>query len=297
MKKLGKIRQNKEHLPGITIPDSIRIEYNIANTLALSDIIVLAIISQKTRLIIKKFAPFFPKSAIFVNVSKGIERKSLKTLSQVFKEEVPKLIRNYCVLSGPSHAEEVIKNVPTAVVVASKSRKIAKTIQNLFITRNFRVYTSNDVVGVELGSALKNVIAVAAGIVDGIGLGSNTKAALITRGLAEITRFAKAKGGKIITITGLSGLGDLIVTCNSKYSRNRFVGEQIGKGSKLIDILNSRKDFVEGIPTTKAVYLLSKKSNISMPITEQIYNVIFKEKSPILAIKDLMTRAGKAENT
>jgi glycerol-3-phosphate dehydrogenase (NAD(P)+) len=202
---------------------------------------------------------------------------------------------NYAVLTGPSHAEEVARKMPTTVVSSSENNDNTRLIQNVFSTNNFRIYSSNDVVGCEIGGSLKNIIAIAAGIIDGLELGDNTKAALITRGLAGMTRLGVALGSNSQTFSGLSGLGDLFVTCNSKHSRNRYVGEQIGKGRKLKEIMDEMKMVAEGIYTTESAYFLAQKHNVELPITEQIYKILFEDVQPMVAIKNLMTRPSKRE--
>jgi len=230
-----------------------------------------------------------------INGSKGIDTELLSTISKVFKKfyDVPK--HRFAILVGPSHAEEVVKGLPTTVVCASQNMLFALFVQENLCTPAFRVYTSQDVIGCEIGSSIKNVIAIAAGINDGLGLGDNTKAALITRGLAEITRLGVAMGASPQTFSGLSGLGDLVVTCNSIHSRNRGLGERIGKGEKTSDILKNQKIVVEGVETAKAIFNLSQKIDIEMPIVEQVYRIIFEDKSPSLALQDLMARESKSE--
>jgi glycerol-3-phosphate dehydrogenase (NAD(P)+) len=233
---------------------------------------------------------------IIVNLAKGIENDTLCRMSEVLKEELPSNLHDKIVtLSGPSHAEEVSRKIPTTVVVAGFQEGIAKKIQQTFMNPYFRVYTNSDIIGVELGGSLKNVIAIASGICDGMGLGDNSRGALITRGLAEITRLGEKLGAKRETFAGLSGLGDLVTTCISKYSRNRFVGEQIGKGKTLDQILKEMTMVAEGIKTTKSAYHLSIRYKVEMPITEQVYRVLFEDKQPQQAIAELMTRDPKSE--
>lgn len=234
------------------------------------------------------------KETKILNVAKGIEVGTLLRCSEIF-QELGLEKENYTVLTGPSHAEEVANLSPTTVVTSGLDNKFTHFVQKLFSTENFRVYTSKDTIGCELGGSLKNVIALAAGIIDGLKLGDNTKAALITRGLAEISRLAVAKGANYMTLSGLSGLGDLIVTCNSRHSRNRKVGEMIGEGIKLNTILSQMKMVVEGVETTKSTLELSKKSNVEMPIVEKVYQILFEDLNPKTAIKQLMTRSSKYE--
>ena len=233
---------------------------------------------------------------MWVNVAKGIENDTLLRMSEVIEQVGKVSSENIAVLFGPSHAEEVSRKIPTAIVSASKSQKTATLVQDLFMTEYFRVYANLDIIGVELGGALKNIIAVAAGICDGAGFGDNTKAALITRGLAEINRLGLKMGAKADTFAGLSGMGDLIVTCTSQHSRNRYVGEQIGKGRSLDDVLNEMVMVAEGVKTTASAHELSHKEGVEMPITDQVYKTLFEGKPAIEAMKDLMTRASKIED-
>jgi glycerol-3-phosphate dehydrogenase (NAD(P)+) len=227
---------------------------------------------------------------------KGLENHSLLRVSEVIHQVGGIPENNIAVLFGPSHAEEVSRGIPTAIVSASKDKNTATLVQDLFMTTFFRVYANLDIIGVELGGALKNIIAVAAGICDGAGFGDNTKAALITRGLVEINRLGVKLGANPDTFAGLSGMGDLIVTCMSRHSRNRYVGEQIGKGRTLQDVLNEMVMVAEGVKTTASAYELSKRENIEMPITKQVYETLFEEKPPVEAMKELMTRASKLED-
>jgi len=285
--------QNSMYLPGVTINDKIKVT-NSLNDLFYEDLYIFTVPTQHIRSILKKIK-LNKREAIIVNGAKGIETGTLYRPSEIFNECLDLPLDNFVVLTGPSHAEEVARKLPTTVVSASTEHSSALIIQKLLNNEHFRVYTTDDVIGCELGGALKNVIAIAAGIIDGLGLGDNTKAALITRGLAEISRLGIALGAKPITFSGLSGLGDLTVTCNSKYSRNRYVGEEIGKGKKLGEIINNMKMIAEGIPTTESAYFLSKKHKVEMPITEQMYKILFEDYSPILALKELMNRQSKKE--
>ena len=287
---------NKKFLPGVEIPNSINFSMNLDETVKEKDVIVVAVPSQAVRETVKKLENNFNLNTIWVNVAKGIENNTLYRMSQVLNEagKIPK--DKITVLYGPSHAEEVSRKVPTAIVAASESLETAEFIQKLFMTDYFRVYASQDVIGVELGGSLKNIVALAAGICDGANFGDNTKAALITRGLVEINRMGVKLGANSSTFAGLSGLGDLVVTCMSQHSRNRYVGEQIGKGRKLDDILNEMAMVAEGVKTTKSAYDLSIKESIEMPITEQVYKTLFENKSPVDAMRDLMTRQSKIED-
>lgn len=299
-KKQAQILREKRKfrfLPWIDIPREIEIISNISYALDGVGLVVVALPSHVVRRAAKKMAKApLPEDITIVNVSKGLEDKTLLRMSQVLSEELPeKLGKRIVVLSGPSHAEEVSRKIPTTVVVASRNEKLNQEVQKIFFAPFFRVYTNLDIIGVEMGGALKNIIALAAGIGDGLGLGDNSKAGLITRGLVEITRLGKALGAKPLTFSGLSGMGDLIVTCTSGYSRNRSFGEKIGQGETLKKALSEIKMVVEGIRTTKAAYQLAKKYKVSMPITEEVYKVIFKNKKPSEAVKDLMLRQAKPE--
>jgi glycerol-3-phosphate dehydrogenase (NAD(P)+) len=233
---------------------------------------------------------------MLVSVSKGIEKNTLMTMSQMLKDVFPDINENQIgVISGPSHAEEVSQMVPTAVVAASVDIETSKAIQAAFMTSYFRVYASTDILGVELGGAFKNIIAIGAGIIDGAGFGDNTKAAIMTRGVAEISRLGLAMGARPETFAGLSGMGDLIVTCMSRHSRNRFVGEQIGKGKKLKQILKSMEQVAEGVETTRSAKQLASKIDIETPITNEVYKILFEDKDPVKATTDLMTRDMKTE--
>jgi len=284
-------------LPWVDIPREIEITSSISHALEGVRLVVIALPSHVVRRVGKKMAEVsLPEDIIIVNVSKGLEDKTLLRMSQVLSEELPEKLRDQIVvLSGPSHAEEVSRKIPTTVVVASVNENLNWEVQKFFFTPYFRVYTNPDIIGVEMGGALKNIIALAVGIGDGLGFGDNSKAALITRGLVEITRLGKALGAKPVTFSGLSGMGDLIVTCTSRYSRNRNFGEKIGQGKTLKKALSEIKMVVEGIRTTKAAYQLAKKHKVSMPITDEVYKVLFQNKKPSEAVRDLMLREAKPE--
>ena len=260
-----------------------------------SNCIVVAVPSHGVRNIIEKSSSFFTNKVILVNVAKGIENGTLSTMSEVIKESSNLDSGQIVSLYGPSHAEEVIKGDPTTLVSASSDKSSAEYVQTIFSSDTLRVYTNNDIKGVELGGSLKNVIAIAAGICDGIGFGDNSKAALMTRGIAEITRLGVAMGVNSNTFSGLSGIGDLIVTCLSIHSRNRYVGEEIGKGKTLVSILDKMDMVAEGIRTTQSVYDLSKKYQVEMPISEGVYQILFNEKNPKEIVSELMTRDLKLE--
>jgi len=296
MSKLCRKREHEQKLPGIIIPEEIEITDNLTSTILGAEMLVLALPSHTVREVAKKLAELNLADPIIVNLAKGIENDTLCRMSEILKEELPlRLNDKIATLSGPSHAEEVSKKIPTTVVVAGFHEEIAKKTQQTFMTSYFRVYTNSDIIGVELGGSLKNVIAIAAGICDGMGLGDNSSGALITRGLAEIVRLGEKLGAKRETFAGLSGLGDLVTTCISKYSRNRFVGEQIGKGKTLNQVLKEMTMVAEGVRTTKSAYQLSIRHKVEMPITEQVYKVLFEEKQPQRAIAELMARDPKSE--
>jgi len=293
---LLKKRINTDYLPGIKIPKEILISSDIEESSDDKNLIVLAVPSQFLRDVIKKINYHAIEDTILVSVSKGIEKNTLMTMSQMLKDVFPHINENQIgVISGPSHAEEVSQMVPTAVVAASVDIETSKAIQAAFMTSYFRVYASTDILGVELGGAFKNIIAIGAGIIDGAGFGDNTKAAIMTRGVAEISRLGLAMGARPETFAGLSGMGDLIVTCMSRHSRNRYVGEEIGKGKKLKQILNSMEQVAEGVETTRSAKQLAAKIEIETPITNEVYKILFEDKDPVKATTDLMTRDMKAE--
>jgi len=287
---------NKKFLPGVEIPNSITVTTSLQETLNSAEVVVVAVPSQVVREVLRNISKILPKKAIWVSVAKGIENNTLSRISQVIHLEAGIAESKIAVLSGPSHAEEVSRKVPTAIVAASQSLETSEMVQKLFMTPYFRVYASTDIIGVELGGALKNIIALAAGICDGAGFGDNTKAALITRGLVEINRMGVKLGAKPDTFAGLSGMGDLVVTCMSKHSRNRYVGEQIGMGRKLDDILGEMAMVAEGVKTTQSAFDLSNREKVEMPITEQVYKTLFENKPPVEAMRELMTRESKIED-
>ncbi|NPV11049.1 MAG: NAD(P)H-dependent glycerol-3-phosphate dehydrogenase [Ignavibacteria bacterium] len=290
-------RINEIYLPDVKIPEEIEITSNLDNATKSRHIIVLAVPTQYLRGVLEKIKYDSIKNSVIVNVAKGIEISTLKRVSEIIKDVFPAIDEaQISTLSGPSHAEEVARKIPTAVVVGSKSIETARFVQNEFMNPYFRVYATTDIVGVELGGSLKNVIAIGAGICDGAGFGDNTKAAIMTRGIAEISRLGVALGAKPETFSGLSGMGDVIVTCMSKYSRNRYVGEQIGKGRKLKDILAEMEMVAEGVTTAKSVYQLSQKVNVDVPICIEVYRILYEDKDPILATTELMTRRPKEES-
>ncbi len=296
MRRLSTLKEHKQKLPGIILPDAVEITDRIDLAVAQAELLVLALPSHTIRGVIKEVSRLPLKNPLVVNLSKGIENETLLRMSEVLKQELPlPLHENITTLSGPSHAEEVARNIPTTVVVAGFKEKVAKRIQQIFMNPNFRVYTNSDLIGVELGGSLKNVIAIAWGICDGMKLGDNSKGALLSRGLAEIIRLGEKLGAKRETFAGLSGLGDLVTTCISQYSRNRFVGEEIGKGKTLKEVESKMVMVAEGIRTTRSAYQLSLKHKVEMPITQQVYRILFEGKKPSIAISELMVRDPKSE--
>ena len=287
-------RENKSKLPGVKIPDDILCTTDLEQTVEGKDILVLATASPSIRSMAKKMAPYVAAGQLIVDVSKGIEESTLMILTDVIAQEIPQC--RAAVLSGPSHAEEVGRDIPTTVVAGAKDRETAEYIQNLFMNKVFRVYTSPDMLGIELGGALKNVIALAAGAADGLGCGDNTKAALITRGIAEMSRLGVAMGGHIETFNGLTGIGDLIVTCASMHSRNRRAGILIGQGKTMQEAMDEVKMVVEGVNSAKAAKTLAEKYGIDMPIVQEVNQVLFEGKTAREALADLMLRDKKIEH-
>lgn len=295
--QLCRTRDAKEFLPGIVIPESIHVANDFESVCQSKDILVVAVPSHVVRSVGERLDKIsFENPPVLVNVAKGVENDTLLRMSEVLKQTVHWANDdNIVMLSGPSHAEEVSRRIPTAIVSASVNFKAAELIQQIFMNEFFRVYTNQDIIGVELGGALKNIIAIAAGICDGAGFGDNTKAALQPRGLVEIVRLGTAMGADPITFAGLSGMGDLIVTCMSRHSRNRYVGEQIGKGRKLDEILKEMVMVAEGVKTTRSAYQLSQKYQVEMPITQQVYQILFENKNARDALRELMLRGPKEE--
>lgn len=292
---LIKEREHKKCLPGVKIPESIIFTNDLKEALDNPDIVVLAVASPYTRSTSNKIAPFIKDGQIIVNVGKGIEEETLMTLCQVVEDEIPNA--NVAVLSGPSHAEEVGRGIPTTCVVGTHKKADAEFIQNVFMSENFRVYTSPDMLGICLGGALKNVVALAAGMADGLGYGDNTKAALITRGIAEIGRLGMEMGCSMQTFAGLSGIGDLIVTCESMHSRNRRAGILIGKGYTADEAMKEVQMVVEGVYCAKAANALAKKYNVEMPIVKKVNEILFENKKASEAVLELMLRDKKIENS
>lgn len=294
--KLQADRSNEIYLPGASFPEKLSVTGDQEEAIAGADFIVTAVPSHVTRSVCESLKTLVESRQIVINVSKGIENDSLKRMSEVIEETLNISADRISSLYGPSHAEEVSRGIPTAIVAASTSLDTARTVRDLFLTETFRVYSSTDIIGVELGGSLKNVVAIAAGICDGAGFGDNTKAALLTRALVEVTRLGVAMGAQQETFSGLSGVGDLIVTCMSKHSRNRHVGEEIGRGKSLQTVLDEMVMVAEGVRTTKSVHQLFQKTGVEMPIAEQVYQALFEGKSPHDAVVDLMTRDAKEEN-
>ena len=294
VKMLNEKREHETKLPGVKLPDQLIVTGDLEDTVKGKDFLVLAVPSPFTRSTAAKMSPCVTDGQIIVDVAKGIEESTLMTLSQQIRQEIPQA--DVAVLSGPSHAEEVGRRLPTTCVIGATTRKTAEYLQSMFISKVFRVYTSPDILGIELGGSLKNVIALAAGIADGLGYGDNTKAALITRGIAEIARLGVKMGGKIESFTGLTGIGDLIVTCASVHSRNRKAGYLIGQGKPVQEAMEEEKMVVEGVYSAKAAAKLAEKYQVSMPIVEEVNKVLFEGKAPARAVDDLMMRESRSEN-
>ena len=292
-REIETIRRHK-FLKDVVIPDGIQVSTDMEQIIEGAQIIVLATPSHAIRQTARTLSKFIAEGQVVVNIAKGIEEDSLLTLSQVIREEIPG--NPIAVMSGPSHAEEVAMRLPTTNVAASEDIEVARFVQDVFMGENFRIYTSEDVLGVELGGSLKNSIAICTGIIDGIGYGDNAKAAVMTRGIYEIAQLGHAMGAKPETFSGLSGIGDLIVTCTSMHSRNRRAGILIGQGRTVTQAIEEVQMVVEGVRTAKAAHILSQKYGVEMPITKQAYAVLFEGKSPEEAVRDLMGRDKKHEN-
>lgn len=289
--EINTYRTNERYLPGIQLEGKIHAYAEMSSALHNVKTIVIAVPTKAVREVVRKIARIIKNPVIVVHVCKGIEPDTLKRVSEMITEEMPEhLMEDLVVLSGPSHAEEVSRRQPTTVAVSSKNIRAAEYIQDLFMNANFRVYTNEDIVGVEIGGALKNIIALAAGISDGLGYGDNAKAALITRGLAEISRLGTKMGANPLTFLGLTGIGDLIVTCTSVHSRNWRTGNALGKGKSLNQILEEMGQVVEGVRTTKAAVQLVEKYNVTMPISSILYKVLFENLKPKEAVDELMSR-------
>lgn len=287
--QIRETKENLTYLPGVVLPNNIDVSSDLEYCCKDREILVIATPSHAVRETVQKMKPYVAKEQIIVNLAKGIENETLMRMSQIIEEILPD--NPVAVLSGPCHAEEVARDIPTAIVSSAKERWIAERVQDVFMTPKFRVYTNPDIVGVELGGALKNIIALGAGVIDGLGFGDNTKAALMTRGIVEISRLGESLGANTLTFAGLSGIGDLIVTCTSMHSRNRKAGIAIGEGKSLEEILGGTSMVVEGVRTTKAAYDLACKMGVEMPITEEIYNLLYKKEDVKNSVINLMMRA------
>jgi glycerol-3-phosphate dehydrogenase (NAD(P)+) len=288
--------ENSSYLPGIPLAPHVRATTSLQEALEGADVVVLATPSHATRDVMLKALPYLPKHVPLMTVAKGIENETLLTMTELLEDCLPEEFHPYvAILSGPSFAKELALRMPTVVTIASHWDKVAQRCQKLLQTDTFRSYTSNDVVGVEYGGALKNVIAIAAGMADGLGMGHNARAAIITRGLAEITRLAVRKGANPLTLSGLSGMGDLVLTCTGELSRNRRVGMELGRGRPLAEVLGDMKQVAEGVKTAKSARDLSVKTGVELPICNQVYAIAYEGKSPRAAVVELMTRQPKSE--
>jgi glycerol-3-phosphate dehydrogenase (NAD(P)+) len=295
VEEMRRTRRNERFLKGVELPDTLMLESDLTRACDGVAMVVLASPSQFMRSTLERLrAVSRPADLIYVNVAKGIEVDSCKRMSEVVAEVLGDV--RYAILSGPSHAEEVSRRIPTVVMTASRDAAAAVSVQQAFMNADLRLYTSDDVVGAELGGALKNVLALAAGILDGMGMGDNTKAALMTRGIVEMARLGEALGGRAETFSGLSGIGDLIVTCTSRHSRNRHVGEELGRGRKLADIQRDMGMVVaEGVKTASSAHALARRAGVDTPIIDQVYATLYEDKDPRLAVRDLMGREAKSE--
>lgn len=300
--------ENVKYLPGIAFPDSINVTDNLKSAVEGAAVVVMVVPSHSYREVFTSLVPFLQRGCRVVSAVKGIENDTLKTMTQIMEEILIHHFKSdsdykpsqnndieFGVLSGPSFAKEVANGVPTAVTIGFKNLEVAKEIQQLFVTDFFRVYASTDIIGLEVSAALKNIIAIATGVCDGLGYGLNTRAALITRGLAEITRLGCALGAEETTFSGLSGVGDLLLTCTGSLSRNRTVGLKLGEGKKLDQIKNEMEMVAEGIKTTRSVYDMAKRMDVDMPILEQVYKIIYEDKKSSTAVIDLLKRELKVE--
>ena len=295
MAKIRSGRENTWYAPGVKLHEGLDASIDPAYVLNGADCVVLATPCQFMRSILLGLRDHFPKKPVVICGSKGIELETLCTMSEVVEQALTGLKPRFAMLSGPSFALEVLREAPTAIVLGCADKKLGKELQGALSTDYFRVYTNTDVKGVELGGAIKNIIAIAAGVADGLGFGSNARAALITRGLAEMGRLGKAMGAKPETFMGLSGMGDLVLTCTGELSRNRQVGLRLGQGQKLLDILGQMKMVAEGVKTAEAVHALGQKLKVELPISTEVYNVLYGDKDPAQAVRELMTRDLKDE--
>lgn len=297
VEEMQKTGINSLYLPGVRLCERLRFTCSLEEAVFGQEMVLFVTPSQVTREVLQKILPFLDEKALIVNASKGIELDSLLTMSQVSAQVLPaELFRNYCALSGPSFAREVAQEMPTAIVAASEDPRVSVRVQEAFSTNFFRIYTKSDVVGVELGGSIKNVISIAAGISDGLMLGHNTRAALITRGLAEMARLGAAMGAQASTFAGLAGMGDLVLTCTGDLSRNRSVGMKLGQGLSLRDILAEMHMVAEGVKTTESAYNLALKLGVDMPITEKVYEILYQDKPARHAVLELMSRDLKSED-
>lgn len=297
VERMQQSRENDLYLPGFTLSKNLSFTSCLAEAVTGKKLVLLVPPSQVLRQVVEQFVPHLDEQAVIVSASKGIENDSLMLMSQVLEDILPQRYHQRVgFLSGPSFAKEVASHMPTAVVAAARDKQLAGTVQDVFNTEKFRVYTHNDIIGVELGGAMKNVIALAAGVADGLGFGHNTRAALITRGLAEMTRLGLRLGGSAETFAGLAGMGDLVLTCTGDLSRNRSVGIELGKGRTLKEILDGMQMVAEGVKTTLSAYQLANKLGVDVPIIEQMYLILYQDKDPGQAVNDLMLRDLKAES-
>ncbi len=293
VREMTKTRRNRKFLPGVRIPHNVRLVSDLDEALEKTDLIVLATPSKYTESLLKKLKGYDFSKKVVLSAIKGIDTQRLCRMSQVIQQYLGNI--SLAVISGPTIASEVAKQIPSTAVIACRSRALGQKLQHIFNSDSFRIYTNADIIGVELGGSIKNIIAIACGICDGLKLGTNTKAAILTRGLAEMVQLGYAMGAEVKTFYGLTGLGDLATTCFSPQSRNRFVGEQLGRGKSIQQITSSMDMVAEGVETVKAAYKLSRKYKIPMPITSEIYKIIYQNKSARQAVKDLMRRKKKAE--
>jgi glycerol-3-phosphate dehydrogenase (NAD(P)+) len=292
----ARTRENRVYLPGFTLSSSITITSSLETAVRGNVYIFSVVPSHTVRTVSGQYVSFLEKDAVIISASKGIEIDTFMPLSEIFMAVLPKAFHNrLCFLSGPSFAKEVARKMPTAIALAASNPVLAKKVQEILSNDYFRVYTNDDIIGIQLAGALKNVVAIAAGVLEGMGFGYNTMAALLTRGLAEIARLGVAMGGKPATFAGLAGMGDLVLTCTGGLSRNRTLGTRLGKGEKLDDIMKNAKTVAEGVKTAKAAWVLSRKYNIYMPIVDEVYQLLYEGKDPRLALKDLMSRELKGE--
>ncbi len=291
-----RLRENRTYLPGFTLPANLRVTSSLEQATKGMPFVLSVVPSHTVRAVTKQLVPFLSRDAVIVSASKGIEIETLMPLSEVFKDVLPGAFHSrLCFLSGPSFAKEVAQKFPTAVALASYDQQAGKKVQEIFSDGTFRIYTNSDVIGVELAGSIKNVIAIAAGVLEGLGYGYNTMAALLTRGLAEMARLGVAMGAAPRTFSGLAGMGDLVLTCTGGLSRNRTLGTRLGKGEKLSDIMAGLKTVAEGVKTAKAARELAKRHNVAMPVVEEVYQLLYEGKDPKLAVRDLMSRELKGE--